>query len=637
MTSSITKSVRDLFGKLLRPVTEAAPRISDRTFLRLLLLGSACGAVLFQPRFDVGFFNDDASFVLLARRLWNYLLNPSGPGVSELFSHFMPGFPLFLAPFAAAFEPRWAWLRCAAAAVSLLTVYGLWRLLDGWVSAEERRWTCSLYALHPLFLLSSGMVMADPFLACLFVYALLALRLVLEGAKGIGPYLLLGSTAAWAVCTKPIGILLPAALTAGLLAARAWKGLRLLAVLIWLPCLAAGLAALLRTESPTDYLAYLVQGLASLAQQPLWQRAYNSLHAFLLVYGLAFPWPRGPAADLLGAALISGLLYLGVKGLSALSSRPLPARFAALAAGLLVIGQGLVLSLWTAYSERYALPLLPFGILFIVAGLLSFAKSRPLAARALLAAAALGFLVRAGQLALETNSPRRPAETRLFFRTLDWIRSETPPDSRFLGRGAVIELYTGRSGHGVFAAPDADALLLELSRFRITHALVTDQAVLSTRGPYRTNQGWQLVMERAWIRSHPRNFKKVYSNAAERTEVYAVALPARLEEAAGFYELARKDILNADWPAAEAKLRRSLAAEPDFTSALMALAALPRGVGAAEAERLLRRVLALEPNYAKATLALAELLERQGRRRETELVRAAGRAAFAVPPFEAVP
>ena len=282
------------------------PRLSDRAFLGLVLLCSASFAALLQPRYDVGFINDDASFVLLARLLSGHPGLSAGSSLGATFSHFMPGYPLFLAPFAALFEPRWYLLRCVMAAVSLLGVYGFWRLLDGWLSAEGRRWTVFLYALHPLFILCSGMVMADPFLAAIFVFALLGLRRVLEGGKGAWPCVLLCSMAAWAVCTKPIGVLLSAVLTAALLSARAWRALRWLALLIWLPLLGAGLASLIRNQSPSDYLHYMAQGLASLAHQSLWERAYYSFHTFVLVYGLACPWPRGPVLDLLGAVLIAG-------------------------------------------------------------------------------------------------------------------------------------------------------------------------------------------------------------------------------------------------------------------------------------------------------------------------------------------
>ncbi len=617
----------------------AASPLSDRAFLRLLLLVAASGAVLFHPRYEVGFFNDDASFVLLAQRLWDALRNLSGSGLGALFSHFMPGYPLFLAPFVAAFRPHWSLLPWAMAAVSVLTVYGFWKLLSDWLPAEERRWAALLYALQPLFLLSSGIVMADPFLAFLFVFALLGLRMVLQGEKGGWAYALLCAATAWAVCTKPIGILLAAVLTAAIFSARAWKALRLITLLVWLPCLAVGLSALLKNDAPSDYLHYLLQGLASLARQSLWERGYGLLHSFILVYGLAYPWPRGPLPDLFGAALIAGVIYFCAKGLSALLDKPPAGRSIALSAGLLITGQGLVMSLWTVYSERYALPILPFLFLFLVSGVYAAGRSRPPAARALLLCVALGFLVRAGLLVRETYSPQRPPETRLYTRTLEWIRRETPPESRFLGRGPVIELYTGRSGHGMFGAPDADAFLFELSRFQITHALVTAGTVLSTQGPYRTNQAWQQAMERGWIRHHPLRFRKLYEDPLERTEIYGVEFAAGWNKAVGFYAEALKDLRKSDWPAATAKLRLSLAEVPDFTSALAALASvrLLHGNDAAEGERLLRRALALEPNYARCTKMLVEVLERQGRRREAAQALAAAQAALSVPPFEAVP
>lgn len=608
-------------------------------FPLLPLLAAAAGALLFQPRYYVGFSNDDASFILLARFIWDHLRALSGSGLAAGFSHFLPGYPLFLAPFAALLEPHWALLRLTTAAVSVLTVYGLWLLTAGWLSEKERRWTVGLYAIHPLFLLSSGLVMADPLLACLFIFGLLGLRRVLEGAEGGGAYALLVSMSAWAALTKPIGILLPAALTAALIAARSWKALRLMAALIWLPCLIFGISFLVRSETPTDYITQLLRGLASLTQQSIWQRGGNLLHTFVLVYGLGGPWPRGPFLDLLGASLIAGVLYLCVRGLAALLSKSPPVRFTAMSAWLLLIGQGLVMSIWTAYSERYALPILPLMILFLTAGIHALSKPRPSAARALLPAAAALFLIHTGQFAFGTYSPRRPAGTKLYAKTLEWISRETPPESLFLGNAAVICLYTGRAGSGGFASPNADAFLSDLSRAGITHALLIEHEIFSTKGDYSNNQAWQKAMEKAWIRGHPHFFRKIYSNPEERTEIYGVEIPAGRNRAADLYALALGDIRKSDWPAAEANLRRSLAEEPDFTSALIALASirLSQGKDAAEAEKLLRRALALEPNCSRATLLLSGLLERGGRGREAEQARAAGQTALSTPPFEAVP
>lgn len=610
--------------------------ISDDAFFRLLLIAAAAGAALLQSRYDVGSINDDANFVLLAKFLRDRLFTPGGAAFGKVFAHFMPGYPVFLAPFAAAFEPHWAWLRWTTAAVSLGTVYGWWRLLEGWLPAEQRRWATLLYALHSVFLLCSGMVMADPFLAGLFVFALLGLRRVLEGAGGAWAYALLCSAAAWAVWTKPIGIVLALALTAALLAARAWKALRYTALLVWLPWLAAGAAAFLRDQSRTDYTGYLLRGLAALAQQSFLERAYNSLHAYILLYGFTLPWPRGPAFDLAGALAIAAVICLGAKGLHVLLSGPPPGRLLALSAGLLVAGQALVLSLWTVGSERYALPLLPFGALFLVSGLYAWCRSRRIVARLLLAGTALGFLIHAGLLFRETHSALRAPETRLYFRTLDWIRTETPPESRFAGNGPLIDLYTGRAGCGLSVAVNADVFFSYLAGLRVTHALVDDRSVLAAQGSYLNDQAWQKAMEKGWIRSHPRVFQKVYSEPLERTEVYRVTLPARWAQAAGLYAQAQRDLQSSDLPAAAANLRRSIAEVPDFPSALITLASveLAGRRNPAGAERLLRRVLELEPNFPRATQLLAGLLDGQGRNREADRVRAAGREAVSAAPFE---
>jgi tetratricopeptide (TPR) repeat protein len=614
-------------------LASAAARLSGGSFLPLALAVSAAGAWALHGRYYVGWFNDDASFVLLAQALWQALRSLSAAGLGGAFSHYLPGYPLFLAPFAAAFSPDWALLRWTTAGLTLLSVYGLWRLLEGWLDEGARRWAVLLYAVHPVALLCSGAVMADPFLACLFIWGLVGLRRVLEGGSA-GPWALLLSAAVLAPVAKPIGLLLPLAITASLAAARARRALLCFSLLFWLPCLALALFALLKDRSPTDYLTYLLQGLAALAGQPPLERVYGLLHYFVLVCGLGW---FGPLWDPAGAALIAGALYLCARGLAALLARPAPGRFLALAAAALLLGQFLVLSLWTVYSERYALPMLAPGLLLVVAGIGAVLKTRPRAGRALLAALAAGFAVHSARLAAETRSAAAPPETRLCAQTLEWIRRETPESSRFTGNTPLIRLYTGRAGAGLFAAHDLDQFLLELSRAGITHALVTGQPVLSARGSYRNDHALQKRLERGWLEGRPRYFKRVYANPDEVAAIYSVTVPPAREAAAQAYAPAVADLRAGNLPAAEKKLRQSLAADPEFPSALLALA-LVRLVScreAAEGERLLRRALALEPNFPRASGALAQLLEKQGRSVEAGKAREAALAALAQTPFEA--
>lgn len=612
-------------------------RVPARIFIGALLALSAAGAAALNRMYYVGYFNDDASFVLLSRSLWEHLRELSGLGFGGAFSHFLPGYPLFLLPFSAAFAPHWAWLSWTSAAISLLTVLGLWLLLCGWLSEEDRRWAVLLYAVHPLFLVDSGIVMADPFLTCLFVYGLLGLRLALEGG-GAWAYALLIGTSFWAPAAKPIGLLLPLALTAGLAAAgpSGRRPLRRLLLWFWLPCAAAAAYFLLAKSSPTDYLGYLLHGLASLSGQPLWGRVYGLFHDFVLYCGLGVGWPRGGLWDLSGSAVIAAVLYLLFKGMGKLLSGEGAGRSAALAAAALLFGQGLVMSVWTVYSDRYALPMLPLALVFFAAGARASWKASPAVGRALLALLAAGFAVHSAQIAVALHrAPRR--ENMLPARTLEWISQNTPPGSRFVGESPLVALYTGRSGDGLFGARDLDMYLERLARSRIDYALVTDRRILSPKGSFKNDQGLQKQLERGWIAGHPRLFRLVHAEAEERTGVYKVELPAGWDGAFVLYAGSLARIKAGDLAGAEKELRAALAAVPDFPSALLALATveLVRGEPPGGAEKLLGRALELEPDYPEASRALAELLDHLGRRNEAEAVRARARAALSLTPFSA--
>jgi hypothetical protein len=380
----------------------------------------------------------------------------------------------------------------------------------------------------------------------------------------------------------------------------------------------------------------MLRGLASVAHQGAWERSYGLLHVFAVTHVLAVPLPRGPLYDAAGAALAAAFLFLLARGLAALLAREdLPARAAALGTGLLLFSQLLVMALWTARSERYALPMLPLALVFLVHGARAALGAR--GARPLLAAAALALCGYSVRLAAAMNSGSRPLETRLCSSTLEWISSNTPPDARLLGSGPLIGLYTGRGAENLFSAPDADAFLAVLRRRGITYAVVTDIPLLSPGGPYANNHALQKAMEDAWVRSRPRYFRKVFSSREERREIYAVSFPPRLGEAARWYALARDSAGSGRTAAAEEQLRLALAAWPDFPSALAALAAVREGRGApdAEVEGLLRRALALEPNFPRASRHLVKFLRAHGRDREARAAMAAEAAALAFPSFEA--
>src|ERR1019366_3370962 len=76
---------------------------------------------LLLPRYDIGFYNDDAAYVLAGKSLLqgNYLslASPHQP-----FTTFpMPGMPLFIAPWVWLVQPHWFLLEWVSVVVTLLT------------------------------------------------------------------------------------------------------------------------------------------------------------------------------------------------------------------------------------------------------------------------------------------------------------------------------------------------------------------------------------------------------------------------------------------------------------------------------------------------------------------------------------
>src|SRR5687767_4073973 len=127
-----------------------------------LLAAALLYAALF-PRFFVGYFSDDALYILAAKSLltgrYVSLYLPDQPYLTQI----LPGYPLFLAPFVALVQPHWPWLKFLSVGLTLGSVLLLGKLLEPWMSTRVRWITMLLFAFNPTTVLGSGIVMSDPF------------------------------------------------------------------------------------------------------------------------------------------------------------------------------------------------------------------------------------------------------------------------------------------------------------------------------------------------------------------------------------------------------------------------------------------------------------------------------------------
>lgn len=191
-----------------------APSVRERAALALLLVAVMIGLTIWVHRVNAAlpFVVDEVIYLWEAEQLaagritapeppfpqfvWCPLL-PSRDG--QRFGKYPIGFPLALAPWAAAGIP-WA-LNVLLAAVSLLLLYMFCRRLDGPVVA----WVAVLLtALSPFFIVQSTITMTHPLTLVLTLWLLLALERYGRPSGGSAAALQAGTAIGYAVHVAPL-------------------------------------------------------------------------------------------------------------------------------------------------------------------------------------------------------------------------------------------------------------------------------------------------------------------------------------------------------------------------------------------------------------------------------------------------
>lgn len=183
-------------------------------------------ALLLAPLYHVGSFDDDASYVLIAKALARGTgLGGMLPAGYPVIGTYPPGFPLLLAPVAlVAGSATWPYR-----VLVLCFFLALFPLTDLWLRRSSAppwlRWSVLLLlALNPVAATYATMVMAEaPFLVLSVLVVLLARRWAAAGrlfSPAAGGTVLLGAALIW---VKEAGVGLIAGLALWFLLRRAWR------------------------------------------------------------------------------------------------------------------------------------------------------------------------------------------------------------------------------------------------------------------------------------------------------------------------------------------------------------------------------------------------------------------------------
>lgn len=485
------------------------------------LLALACALFILSLRaYYVGFFNDDAFFLIGARSLlegrFAELNHPAAPPLIQ----YLPGYPLLLAPLVGLFPGTFLPCQLLSVAMVLASILLFHRLTGGELPEHARIAAAALLALNPLTVSLSGTVLSG-------VPTLLLTLILLLGARAAwphdrpGPWLALGLGTAAAFYLRPTGAAFMLALPLALLLERRWKPALYCAAAAF-PCAAAWLIRnyLLRGHG----LIYAAEFAAPHHGAPSWSLVQDNLLYYLRDLFtrtlLRWPWAGGGGAAA-GAAVLAaagsvltayGILKTGLRGWRAFGA------IYAVAYATAILG-------WPKQSGRYLLPVLPFALLWLFAGLGSLErrwKRERVLVYGVLALGLASYLLPVAHIvrtSLFRSTPVNTPPEATFF----WIRESTlPSDLLAADLDGRVHLHTGRPVLHLPPTRDAYELAMwsRVAGVRYVLAAPTDLTMRTPSGRSRHDPIPYDELTRMAERSGL--LREVFSSEAEGTVVYEV-------------------------------------------------------------------------------------------------------------------
>ena len=507
------------------------------------LVGVTLCAIVFYllnfGRFQVGTYTDDGEYVVLARGLTQgkglALINyPDAP----LNTRYPPGYPMLLAPLAAVFPSEVLPLQLLS---TLFTAVSIW--LVYWFARKDCAPTTALvvslaFAINPVAVGHSEMVMSEAAYLCLALLALLAFRKYVDSTTWwVIPA---ASLTVYSFYVRTMSLVLIAAFAIFLLVRRQHNKL------IW--WIVSVVIALI------PYAAYTAS---------VWGKIFNPIY----VEQLDSPGTIGIAGDDLGARVIEQLRYYTLNGIPATllpgSVSPktvqtlnhlsvawiIPVLCGVLAAAMavgawqLIRSRGLqsveifvalylaLLLVWPFHSERFLYPLIPFLYLYFVVGIeaslhwglgqLSH-RLRSLPSSRSATVVVLAFLICITSLdayqllnTLKQKSTDFAPDLRA---GASWIAENAPKSSIVMTNSPISRyLYTERwtidAGMG-----DSEVQILDrIAQRSVDYALIAPKLEW---GAHRTEDTYSVKVLEPVLRSHPEQFELVYEDAANLVRVY---------------------------------------------------------------------------------------------------------------------
>ena len=374
----------------------------------------ALAAALFwlcRRAYWVGFFNDDAYYLIAARSLLTgRFAELQTPGAPPLV-HYLPGWPLLLAPAVVLSRGSLAFLQAFAVAVHVAALGLLASVFEREDGKDAADLALAAAALSPLIASTAATLLADGPMLFAAASALAFLPFVWR-RRDAGAWLAFGLALGLAALVRPTGL----ALAAAVALAAAWDGRRREAACA-LGAASAVFAAWLWRDAAVSGASwnYWRQASALRASTGLPLAANAAFYARELFARAIWRWPVPSRA--VGAALALGGTALAGLGLTSLRT---PSGRAAALFAVLYAAPHLA---WGLQASRYMIPVLPFAFWAAWRGLAAFSR------RGAFAAAAASILLSSFATARVVRASLSPSDRRSLqpARTAAWLQAHAGP------------------------------------------------------------------------------------------------------------------------------------------------------------------------------------------------------------------
>jgi hypothetical protein len=590
----------------LRAIARQDKVLQDKVLFGGLIFISALLYGVFFFRRPVGYLGDDAGNILAAQSLlqgrYVVLQLPTHPSMKAP----LPGYPLFLAPFVACVRPHWSLLKGTSWALTLVSVFLLWKLTAGFKCPLQRWAAVMLYGLNPTTAYCATPVMPEP----LFMTILLLTFLLFERGsldRGAGHFCLLGLLAGAAALVRPEGIVLIPAVFGGLMLEMRVKG----AMCFLLPALVLGSLGWGNTfmhlvNSPMGHDALLQRCLSAPWQEFL-------LHAeevlrLQVVGNMLNLWfqPKGLLYLMLIVSFCIAVIYGGYrlwneKGIS-------HGLFAAIA-----LFNGFYLGIhliWLGMDFRYFWIPLPF-LSIALSGLLGPPQKRPLTV-----IATGGLVVMLSLLVIQDMHAAAAIASgkdrvRLLRKSYAWVRAQTDPESFFLVPGSsTFYLYTGRYAVGYIPANNAEDLWYKAQDYGVSHLWQAPASFssLTDKSVQPEIKFWSDVGQ--WMIFRPDLFERVYKDEEDHVDVFRIRPDARFRAAYRLFLSALPALNRQAFAEAIPQLRSALQSYSESAEFHNALGvAYAQQANIMSAEKQFRESLRIDPSDEDAGRNLRHLIQ----------------------------